>query len=149
MLKSYTPENNRKPLVFQGFLLFSEDVKWEHWLKSWKQVKELCSHLTEKKPERGKWCHFKAILTSSNLTKKSSRKMCEICSKLAIKTLEQRQWHRSGVFLVNFGHISHLFLSIFIVVFEHTFCVLGLSTLLLTFNKFDLMFSALVLSFYL
>ena len=35
---------------------------------------------------------------------------CEICSKLIIKTTEQCQWHRSGVFIVNFEHISHLLL---------------------------------------
>ena len=29
---------------------------------------------------------------------------------LTIKTPEQRQWCRSGVFIVNFEHISHLFL---------------------------------------
>ena len=27
--------------------------------------------------------------------------------KLTIKTPEQRQWHRSGVFILNFEHISH------------------------------------------
>ena len=33
------------------------------------------------------------------------------CSKLTIKTLEQwRLWRRSGVFIVNFEHISHLVL---------------------------------------
>ena len=32
---------------------------------------------------------------------------CEICSKLTIKTPEQR---RSGVFIVNFENISHLVL---------------------------------------
>ena len=37
-------------------------------------------------------------------------KRCEICSKLTIKTPERRQWRRSGVFIVNFEHISHLFL---------------------------------------
>ena len=36
--------------------------------------------------------------------------MCEICSKLIIKTIEQRLWDRSGVFIVNFEHITHLFL---------------------------------------
>ena len=49
--------------------------------------------------------------------------MCEIHSKLTIKTPELRQWRRSGVFIVklfvnlfivnfivNFTHISHLFL---------------------------------------
>ena len=33
------------------------------------------------------------------VNKKNSRERCEICSN---------QWHRSGVFVVNFEHISHL-----------------------------------------
>ena len=33
--------------------------------------------------------------------------MCEICLKLTIKTLEQRQWRSSGLFLVNFEQISN------------------------------------------
>ena len=33
---------------------------------------------------------------------------CEICSKLTITTPEQRQWRRSGVFIINFEHITHL-----------------------------------------
>ena len=41
---------------------------------------------------------------------KNTRKRCKICSKLTIKTPERRQWRRSDVFIVNFEHISHLFL---------------------------------------
>ena len=41
---------------------------------------------------------------------KNTRTRCEICSKLTIKTPEQRQWRRSGVFEVNLEHISHLVL---------------------------------------
>ena len=37
------------------------------------------------------------------------RAKCEICSKLTIKIPEQDQWCCSGVFSVNFEHISHLF----------------------------------------
>ena len=37
-------------------------------------------------------------------------KRCEICSKLTIKTPERCQWRRSGVLIVNFENISHLFL---------------------------------------
>ena len=33
-----------------------------------------------------------------------------MCSKLTIKTLEQHHWRRSGIFIVNFEHISHLVL---------------------------------------
>ena len=35
---------------------------------------------------------------------------CEIRLKLTIKTPERRQWGRSGVFIGNFEHISHLIL---------------------------------------
>ena len=31
-----------------------------------------------------------------------------MCSKLTIKTTERRRWRRSGVFIINFEHISHL-----------------------------------------
>ena len=44
--------------------------------------------------------------TCSNSTTET-RKRCEICSKLIIKTPERRR-RRSGVFIVNFEHISHL-----------------------------------------
>ena len=39
---------------------------------------------------------------------RNTRTRCEISSKLTIKTLNRRQWRRSSVFMVNFGHISHL-----------------------------------------
>ena len=40
----------------------------------------------------------------------------EICLTLTIKTTERRQWQRFGVFIVNFEHISHLFL-VFLLLF--------------------------------
>ena len=39
---------------------------------------------------------------------RNTRKSCEICSQLPIKTPE-RHWRRSGLFIVNFDHTSHLF----------------------------------------
>ena len=45
-----------------------------------------------------------------------TRTRYEVCSKLTIKTPERRQWHRPGIFIVNFEHISHL--VVFIVNFE-------------------------------
>ena len=41
---------------------------------------------------------------------RKSRARYEVCSKLTIKTPHRRQWRRSGVFIVNFEHISHLVL---------------------------------------
>ena len=39
---------------------------------------------------------------------RNTRTRCKICSKLTLKTPERRQWRRSGVFIVNFEHISHV-----------------------------------------
>ena len=39
---------------------------------------------------------------------RNTRARCEICSYLTLKTPEQRHWRHSGVFIVNFEHISHL-----------------------------------------
>ena len=41
------------------------------------------------------------------ISNKNTRKRCEICSKLTIKTSDLR---RSGAFIVNFKYISHFFL---------------------------------------
>ena len=42
------------------------------------------------------------------IRKRNTKKSCEICSELTIKTPERRQWRRSGVFIINFEHISQL-----------------------------------------
>ena len=41
---------------------------------------------------------------------RSTRTRCEICSKLTIKRPERHHWRRSGVFIINFEHISLLVL---------------------------------------
>ena len=41
----------------------------------------------------------------------NTRTRSEICSKLTIKTPKRRKMRRSGVFIVNFEHISHLVLG--------------------------------------
>ena len=41
---------------------------------------------------------------------RNTRTTCEICSELTIKTPERRDRRRSGGFIVNFEHISHLVL---------------------------------------
>ena len=54
--------------------------------------------------------NFLADFYLFKVNKKDTRKTCKICSKLTMKTPERRHLHRSGVFIVNFEHISHLFL---------------------------------------
>ena len=54
--------------------------------------------------------HIPANIYLFKVNNKNTRRRCEICSKLTLKTPEWRQWHRSGVFIINFEHLSHLFL---------------------------------------
>ena len=51
-------------------------------------------------------CYSPAENYMFNVNNKNTRRMCEIYSKLTIKTPEGRL--SSGVFIVNFEHISHL-----------------------------------------
>ena len=41
---------------------------------------------------------------------RNTRTRGEICPKLTIKIPERRHWRRSGIFIVNFQHISRLLL---------------------------------------
>ena len=49
------------------------------------------------------------------INNRNTRKRSEKCSKLIIKTPEGRQWRRSGVVIVDFEHISHLFLVLLLL----------------------------------
>ena len=51
---------------------------------------------------------------------RNNRKWCEINSKLAIKTLEQRHWRGAGVFTVTFENILHLFLVLLLLILRCT-----------------------------
>ena len=53
---------------------------------------------------------FTAYIYLFKVNNRKTRRRCEICSKLTIKIEERRQWGRFGVFIVNFEHITHLFL---------------------------------------
>ena len=59
--------------------------------------------------------YAKAFLAKIYLYKVNNRntiKRCKNCSNLRIKTTKRHQWRRFGVFIVNFKHISHLFLNL-------------------------------------
>ena len=50
------------------------------------------------------------------VNRRNTRTWHEICSKLSIKTPEQCQLRRSGVFIVNFEHILRLVLVLHLVI---------------------------------
>ena len=58
------------------------------------------------------WIRLICIIQASNymfkVNNRNIRARCEICSKLTIKIPERRHWRPSGIFIVNFEHISHL-----------------------------------------
>ena len=59
------------------------------------------------------------------VSNRNTRTSCEICSELTIKTPEQSQRHRSGVFIVNCEHISYLALVCFCCYLWANKCRLG------------------------
>ena len=59
------------------------------------------------------------------MNNRNTKKRCEICSTLTMKTPERRHWPRSGVFIVNFEHILHLFLMFLLLIWTSK-CLLGI-----------------------
>ena len=53
---------------------------------------------------------YQANIYLLKVNDRDTRKRCEICSKLTIKSPEWRHWRYSVVFIVNFEYISHIFL---------------------------------------
>ena len=51
------------------------------------------------------------------------RRKFEICSQLTIKTLGQRRWHRSSVFILNLEQFSHLILPFQLLNLNRSFLV--------------------------
>ena len=73
-----------------------------------------CSDQGYVEPSDISWKHLNTAIPAGiyllKVNNRNTRTRCEICSKLTIKTPERRQWRSSGVFIVNFEHISHLVL---------------------------------------
>ena len=78
-------------------------------------------------------CLYPAGIYMLKFNNRNIRTRCEICSNLTIKTPERRQWRHSGVFVVNFEHISHLVLVFllltlsrkipWVIDFANTYCM--------------------------
>ena len=62
--------------------------------------------------------HFPAGNYMFKVNNRNSKTGCEICSRLTIKTPERHHCGRSGVFIVNFDHISHLFVVFLLISFS-------------------------------
>ena len=54
-----------------------------------------------------KFCYSPAGIYLLKVNKRNTRTRCEKCSELTVKIPERRHWRRSGIFIVNFEHISH------------------------------------------
>ena len=54
---------------------------------------------------------YKTGRTFFKVNNENTKRMCEICSKLTVKTTEPRQWPLSDVVIVNFEQISHTVLA--------------------------------------
>ena len=79
-----------------------KELFWTEFFRS------LCITMPEKNT-------YQPAITCSKLTNRNTTTRCEICSKLTIKTPKQPQWRHSGVFIINFEHISRhvlVFLSL-------------------------------------
>ena len=62
--------------------------------------------------------NYTANICLFKVNNRNTRKRFEICLKLSMITPERRHWRHSGVFIVNFDHISHLFSGVSIIDFE-------------------------------
>ena len=63
-------------------------------------------------------CHSPVGIYFLKVKNRNTTTICEIFSKLTIKTPERRHWRRSVIFIVNIEHFTNCS-SVFIVSFEH------------------------------
>ena len=85
------------------------------WVEKKTLLKKIVHFIVNAGPKNASWCHFLDNFCLFRANNRNIRERCEICSKL-IKILERRHWRRSGVFIVNFEHISHLFLVFLLLI---------------------------------
>ena len=53
------------------------------------------------------WILYPAGIYLLKVNNRNTGIRCEICSKLTVKIPERRHWRRSGIFIINFDHVSH------------------------------------------
>ena len=88
-----------------------KEESYQNYTKDRKKVRNKNHWRTKKEIDPANIYLFK-------VNNRNTRKKCEICHKLTIKTPEWRKWRRTGVFIVNPEHISHLFLVFLLLTFN-------------------------------
>ena len=111
--------NNRNAVILLP-VLHSRDVRQVlHFNVTLTQMAFICLESTTVTPEQSVWNLFKVNNKNTKTTSMNKfQTSYKICSKLTIKTPEWRQWHRSGVVIVNFEHILNLFLVFLLLTFS-------------------------------
>ena len=115
-------KNQRLSDVSRGYRkrpMTQNELKWKiSQLKSWiirlsetLQLSEACSKKTDKK-------FFPTNIYLFKVNNRNTRRRCEICSKLTIKTPERCHWRPIGVFVDNLEHISQPFLVFLLLNFN-------------------------------
>ena len=94
ILQHYSPENLRKYIIFRRFqgvkkMLQKTGKTWNKWANEF---------------------YYPAYIIMFKVNIRSTRTRCEICSNLTVKTPGRCLLRRSGVFIINFEHISQLVL---------------------------------------
>ena len=105
-LKSQYSTNNRNQIVFVQNSSSIEELSSFEGIRE--ELKIILKHT--KDGENMSLRNNPAGIYLLQVNNRNTRTRCEICSKLTINTPERRHWRRSGVFIVNFEHISHLVL---------------------------------------
>ena len=84
-----------------SLIYYRTDFKTLSWfyVATWKFLHLFQYYSTKMLTQHLNVCLFK-------VNNRKSRKRCEICLKLTIKTPERRHWPRSGVFIINFEQVN-------------------------------------------
>ena len=104
-----TPGNLWFSGIFSRYKVGNIDQKW---IKETK-FRDMLFHIFRSEDGRnfsrslGSLSGFPAEIYLFKVNNVNTRTMCEIFSKLTIKTSERRHWRRSAFFIVNFEQISH------------------------------------------
>ena len=111
-LKTAITVNNKSPGHFFQQINAFIFINWNRFVELFTQI-----HSFSKSSTMGfqKWLPIKGMFPAGIYFLQSicicfSRAMCEVCSKLTIKTPERREWHLHGVFIINVEQISKMFL---------------------------------------